>query len=219
NGAVVAQFETEQFRYEFYGLNAGSYTLGVRGRNENGMKGAETQVSLVIGAPMAPDSVQWIPGPLQATLVPVMSVTATTDTSFEYWYAGETPIPLTNDIEDNTQFLGRGNQWTIQNLKFDHTYYVYVRTRNAFGVSEFVEASGKQTEDYSDITDAILDEIKDSTLFKDIIENAVETSKTVADLATAITQNADQLAAAVGANRQTAEAIIGNALAIADVVV
>ncbi|MHB9329462.1 phage tail tip fiber protein [Phytobacter ursingii] len=219
NGAVVAQFETEQFRYEIYGLNAGSYTLGVRGRNENGMKGAETQVSLVIGAPMAPDSVQWIPGPLQATLVPVMSVTATTDTSFEYWYAGETPIPLTNDIEDNTQFLGRGNQWTIQNLKFDHTYYVYVRTRNAFGVSEFVEASGKPTEDFSDITDAILDEIKDSALFKDIIENAVETSKTVADLATAITQNADQLAAAVGANRQTAEAIIGNALAIADVVV
>jgi predicted phage tail protein len=219
NGAVVAQFETEQFRYEFYGLNAGSYTLGVRGRNENGMKGAETQVSLVIGAPMAPDSVQWIPGPLQATLVPVMSVTATTDTSFEYWYAGETPIPLTNDIEDNTQFLGRGYQWTIQNLKFDHTYYVYVRTRNAFGVSAFVEASGKPTEDFSDITDAILDEIKDSALFKDIIENAVETSKTVADLATAITQNADQLAAAVGANRQTAEAIIGNALAIADVVV
>ena len=219
NGAVVAQFETEQFRYEFYGLNAGSYTLGVRGRNENGMKGAETQVSLIIGAPMAPNSVQWIPGPLQATLVPVMSVTATTDTSFEYWYAGETPIPLTNDIEDNTQFLGRGNQWTIQNLKFDHTYYVYVRTRNAFGVSAFVEASGKPTEDFSDITDAILDEIKDSALFKDMIENAVETSKTVADLATAITQNADQLAAAVGANRQTAEAIIGNALAIADVVV
>lgn len=219
NGAVVAQFETEQFRYEFYGLNAGSYTLGVRGRNENGMKGAETQVSLIIGAPMAPNSVQWIPGPLQATLVPVMSVTATTDTSFEYWYAGETPIPLTNDIEDNTQFLGRGNQWTIQNLKFDHAYYVYVRTRNAFGVSAFVEASGKPTEDFSDITDAILDEIKDSVLFKDIIENAVETSKTVADLATAITQNADQLAAAVGANRQTAEAIIGNAMAIADVVV
>ena len=219
NGAVVAQFETEQFRYEFYGLNAGSYTLGMRGRNENGMKGAETQVSLIIGAPMAPNSVQWIPGPLQATLVPVMSVTATTDTSFEYWYAGETPIPLTNDIEDNTQFLGRGNQWTIQNLKFDHTYYVYVRTRNAFGVSAFVEASGKPTEDFSDITDAILEQIKDTELFKDLIENAVESSEKVAELAEAVRQNADQLAAAVGANRQTAEAIIGNALAIADVVV
>ncbi|WP_226876366.1 hypothetical protein, partial [Enterobacter hormaechei] len=57
DGKLVSQYETDQFRYEFYGLAAGSYTLGVRGRNENGMKGAETQVSLIIGAPKAPNSV------------------------------------------------------------------------------------------------------------------------------------------------------------------
>ncbi len=219
DGKVVAQYETDQFRYEFYGLNAGSYTLGVRGRNENGMKGAETQVSLIIGAPKPPNSVQWIPGPLQATLVPVMSVTATSDTSFEFWYAGETPIPLSDDIENKAQFLGRGNQWTIQKLKFDHVYYVYVRTRNAFGVSGFVEASGKPTDDFSDITNAILEEIKETDTFKDLIESAVESSEKFAELADAIKENANGLAAAVGSNKQTAEAIIGNALAIADVVV
>ncbi|MCM8176712.1 DUF1983 domain-containing protein [Enterobacter hormaechei] len=219
DGKLVSQYETDQFRYEFYGLAAGSYTLGVRGRNENGMKGAETQVSLIIGAPKSPNSVQWIPGPLQATLVPVMSVTATSDTSFEFWYAGETPIPLTDDIENKTQFLGRGNQWTIQKLKFDHVYYVYVRTRNAFGVSDFVEASGKPTDDFSDITDAILEEIKESDTFKDLIESAVESSEKFAELADAIKDNADGLAAVVGSNKQTAEAIISNALAIADVVV
>ena len=219
DGKLVSQHETDQFRYDFYGLAAGSYTLGVRGRNENGMKGAETQVSLIIGAPKAPNSVQWIPGPLQATLVPVMSVTATSDTSFEFWYAGETPIPLTDDIENKTQFLGRGNQWTIQKLKFDHVYYVYVRTRNAFGVSDFVEASGKPTDDFSDITDAILEEIKESDTFKDLIESAVESSEKLAELADAIKDNADGLAAVVGSNKQTAEAIISNALAIADVVV
>ncbi|ENV9112840.1 phage tail protein [Enterobacter hormaechei] len=219
DGKLVSHYETDQFRYEFYGLAAGSYTLGVRGRNENGMKGAETQVSLIIGAPKAPNSVQWIPGPLQATLVPVMSVTATSDTSFEFWYAGETPIPLTDDIENKTQFLGRGNQWTIQKLKFDHVYYVYVRTRNAFGVSDFVEASGKPTDDFSDITDAILEEIKESDTFKDLIESAVESSEKFAELADAIKDNADGLAAVVGSNKQTAEAIISNALAIADVVV
>jgi hypothetical protein len=62
----------------------------------------------------------------------------------------------------------------------------------------------------SDITDAVLEQIKDTELFKDLIENAVESSEKVAELAEA-GQNADQLAAAVGANRQTAEAIIGNA--------
>ena len=219
DGKLVSQYETDQFRYEFYGLAAGSYTLGVRGRNENGMKGAETQVSLIIGAPKPPNSVQWIPGPLQATLVPVMSVTATSDTSFEFWYAGETPIPLSDDIENKAQFLGRGNQWTIQKLKFDHVYYVYVRTRNAFGVSGFVEASGKPTDDFSDITNAILEEIKDSEVFKDLIESAVDSSEKLAELSDAIKENANGLAAAVGSNKQTAEAIIGNALAIADVVV
>ncbi|WP_024551910.1 host specificity protein J [Franconibacter helveticus 513] len=191
SGAVVAQYETDQFRYDFYGLNAGNYTLGVRGRNENGMKGAETQVSLLIGAPLPPNSVQWIPGPLQATLVPVMSVSATSDTSFEFWYAGE--IPVTGDIENNTQFLGRGYQWTLQRLKFDHTYYVYVRTRNAFGVSDFVEASGKPTDDFSDITDAILEEMEETELFKDMVENAVDTSEKVSQMVTDIQANADSL--------------------------
>ncbi|MDD8300115.1 DUF1983 domain-containing protein [Escherichia coli] len=193
DGKLVAQYETDQFRYEFYGLNAGSYTLGVRGRNENGMKGAETQVSLIIGAPNPPNSVQWIPGPLQATLVPVMSVTATSDTSFEFWYAGETPIPLSDDIENKAQFLGRGNQWTIQKLKFDHVYYVYVRTRNAFGVSGFVEASGKPTDDFSDITDAILEDMKGSDTFKDLIENAVDSNEKIAGMADEIKNHADEL--------------------------
>ncbi|MDK9982146.1 DUF1983 domain-containing protein [Enterobacter asburiae] len=193
DGKLVAQYETDQFRYEFYGLNAGSYTLGVRGRNENGMKGAETQVSLIIGAPNPPNSVQWIPGPLQATLVPVMSVTATSDTSFEFWYAGETPIPLSDDIENKAQFLGRGNQWTIQKLKFDHVYYVYVRTRNAFGVSGFVEASGKPTDDFSDITNAILEDIKETDTFKDMIENAVDSNEKIAGMANDIKQANDEL--------------------------
>lgn len=194
DGKLVAQYETDQFRYEFYGLNAGSYTLGVRDRNENGMKGAETQVSLIIGAPNPPNSVQWIPGPLQATLVPVMSVTATSDTSFEFWYAGETPIPLSDDIENKAQFLGRGNQWTIQKLKFDHVYYVYVRTRNAFGVSGFVEASGKPTDDFSDITNAILEEIKETDTFKDLIESAVDSNAKIAGMANDIKQANDELA-------------------------
>ncbi|EPZ2140132.1 hypothetical protein L414_02208 [Enterobacter hormaechei subsp. hoffmannii UCICRE 3] len=194
DGKLVSQYETDQFRYEFYGLSAGSYTLGVRGRNENGMKGAETQVSLIIGAPKAPNSVQWIPGPLQATLVPVMSVTATSDTSFEFWYAGETPIPLSDDIENKAQFLGRGNQWTIQKLKFDHVYYVYVRTRNAFGVSGFVEASGKPTDDFSDITGAILEDMKGSDTFKDLIESAVDGNAKIAGMADDIKQANDELA-------------------------
>lgn len=91
------------------------------------------------------------------------------------------------------------------------------RTGNESGYTDWVR--GQSSSDVTDITEAVLAQIKDTELFKDLIENAVESSQAVADLAEAVKQNADGLAAAAGANRQTAEAIIGNALAIADVVV
>lgn len=170
DGKVAAQYETDQFRYEFYGLNAGSYTLGVRGRNENGMKGAETQASLVIGAPPTPSSVIWTPGLFSADLVPVMRISATTDTSFEFWYSGQTKITDPAVIEDQTQYLGRSTQWTLHGLQADKTYYVYVRTRNAFGVSDFVEASGQASSDIPGMIDLIDDAVRDSDAFKNVQE-------------------------------------------------
>jgi predicted phage tail protein len=166
DGKVVAQYETDQFRYEFYGLDAGSYTLGVRGRNDNGMKGAETQVSLVIGAPSAPSFVQWTPGIFSADIVPVMSVSATTDTSFEFWYTGEVRVTSIGNVENEAQFLGRASQWTLHGLKADTTYYMYVRTKNAFGVSPFVEVSGKASGDIPGMLDYIDDAIRNSGAFE-----------------------------------------------------
>ncbi|WP_241237790.1 host specificity protein J, partial [Enterobacter hormaechei] len=91
------------------------------------------------------------------------------------------------------------------------------RSGNESGYTNFVR--GQASIDVSDITDAILEDMKGSDTFKDLIENAVDSSGKLAELADAIKENADGLAAAVGSNKQTAEAIIGNALAIADVVV
>nr|WP_312958460.1 phage tail protein [Enterobacter mori] len=91
------------------------------------------------------------------------------------------------------------------------------RSGNESGYTDWVR--GQASIDVSDITDVILEEIKDSEVFKDLIESAVESSEKLAELSDAIKENADGLAAAVGSNKQTAEAIIGNSLAIADVVV
>ncbi len=91
------------------------------------------------------------------------------------------------------------------------------RSGNESGYTEWVR--GQASIDVSDITDAILEEIKETDTFKDLIESAVESSEKFAELADAIKENANGLAAVVGSNKQTAEAIIGNALAIADVVV
>ncbi|MDA5496961.1 host specificity protein J [Yersinia aleksiciae] len=165
DGKVFAQYETDQFRYDFFGIPAGMYSLGVRGRNDNGMKGAETQVSLLIGAPPMPSSVRWTPGIFSADVVPVMNITATTDTTFEFWWTGEVPASSAANIENEAQFLGRSTQWTLNGLKAETTYYVYVRTRNAFGVSAFVEASGIASSDIPGMIDYIDQAIKGSETF------------------------------------------------------
>lgn len=175
DGAVIAQYETDQFRYDIYGLDAGEYTLGVRGRNENGMKGAETQADLVIGAPLSPSSVIWTPGIFSAGIVPVMQVTATSDTSFEFWYSGETRIADVSNVEELSQFLGRASQWNLHGLKADTPYYMYVRTRNAFGVSAFVEASGEASAEIPGLNDYVDNAIRDSDAFGNL-QDGVESN-------------------------------------------
>jgi len=121
---------------------------------------------------------------------------------------------VTGDIENLTQFLGRGHQWTIQRLKFDHTYYVYVRTRNAFGVSAFVEASGKPTDDFSDITGAILEDMKQTDLFKDVVESAIDSSQKIAGIVADVQQNADDLEQAALAIQQNTDGLAAAAVRI-----
>ncbi|MCK3535542.1 phage tail protein [Escherichia coli] len=168
-GAVVKYYETTNYSYDFYGIDAGTYSLGIRGRNDTGMKGAESIVDLVIGAPAAPVGVNWVPGVFQATVYPISRTTLTTDTSYEFYYSGETQITDPASVTTKAQYTGRGHQWTFGGMNTGHTYYVYVRTRNAFGVSDFVEASGKPTENFDEISDYVIRDVMKSEQFKDMI--------------------------------------------------
>lgn len=194
DGAVVKSYETTKYSYDFYGIDAGAYSLGVRGRNDTGMKGAESIVDLVIGAPAAPIGVNWVPGVFQATVHPISRTTLTTDTSYEFYYSGETQITDPASVTTKAQYTGRGHQWTFGGMNTGHTYYVYVRTRNAFGVSDFVEASGKPTENFDEISDYVTKDVMNSEQFKelvsdikdlgdrtDIIESATADLKTATD--------------------------------------
>lgn len=194
DGAVVKSYETTKYSYDFYGIDAGAYSLGVRGRNDTGMKGAESIVDLVIGAPAAPIGVNWVPGVFQATVYPISKTTLTTDTAYEFYYAGENQITDPAKITTAAQFTGRGYQWTFGGMNTGHTYYVYVRTRNAFGVSDFVESSGKPTENFDEISDYVTKDVMNSEQFKemvsdikdlgdrtDIIESATEDLKAATD--------------------------------------
>ncbi|MDZ9228020.1 phage tail protein [Escherichia coli] len=201
-GAVVKSYETTNYSYDFYGIDSGIYSLGIRGRNDTGMKGAESIVDLVIGAPAAPVGVNWVPGVFQATVYPISRTTLTTDTSYEFYYSGETQITDPASVTTKAQYTGRGHQWTFGGMNTGHTYYVYVRTRNAFGVSDFVESSGKPTENFDEITDYVTKDVMNSKQFKemvddikdlgdraDLIESATNDLKTATDNLTDITDD------------------------------
>ncbi|MCP1113995.1 host specificity protein J [Enterobacter bugandensis] len=65
------------------------------------------------------------------------------------------------------------------------------RSGNESGYTEWVR--GQASIDVSDITDVILEEIKDSDTFKDLIENAVDSNEKIADMADEIKNHADEL--------------------------
>ena len=65
------------------------------------------------------------------------------------------------------------------------------RSGNESGYTEWVR--GQASIDVSDITDVILEEIKDSDTFKDLIENAVDSNEKIAGMANDIKQANDEL--------------------------
>lgn len=65
------------------------------------------------------------------------------------------------------------------------------RSGNESGYTEWVR--GQASIDVSDITDVILEEIKDSDTFKDLIENAVDTNEKIAGMADDILQANNEL--------------------------
>ncbi|MEG5633674.1 host specificity protein J [Enterobacter bugandensis] len=65
------------------------------------------------------------------------------------------------------------------------------RSGNESGYTEWVR--GQASIDVSDITDVILEEIKDSDTFKDLIENAVDSNEKIAGMADEIKNYADEL--------------------------
>ncbi|WP_253378468.1 host specificity protein J [unidentified bacterial endosymbiont] len=79
------------------------------------------------------------------------------------------------------------------------------RSGNESGYTEWVR--GQSSIDVSDITDVILEEIKDSDTFKDLIENAVDSNEKIADMVNDIKQNADDLEQQALAIQQSADGL------------
>jgi predicted phage tail protein len=89
------------------------------------------------------------------------------------------------------------------------------RTGNESGYTDWVR--GQASIDVSDITDAILEEIKDTEVFKDLIESAVDSNAKIAGMADDIKQNADELEQQALAIQENADGLAQAAVKIDEI--
>ncbi|WP_371974989.1 host specificity protein J [Lelliottia nimipressuralis] len=89
------------------------------------------------------------------------------------------------------------------------------RTGNESGFTDWVR--GQASIDVSDITDAILEDIKESDTFKYLIENAVDSNEKIAGMAEDIKQNADNIEQQALAIQENADGLAQAAVKIDEI--
>ncbi|MBP6121103.1 phage tail protein [Providencia sp.] len=160
-GRIVGTAKTEENRYRIGNLPQGNYLLSVAPQNKDGQKGEQASVSFDINPPPPPSYIDVEPGFFSLGVIPHVGGQNALRLQYEFWFS-EKRIANINEVELLAEFLGNGTMWVIQGrkLKAGQTYYVYVRSVNPVGKSQFVEANGKP----EDRADEILEVIGDKFL-------------------------------------------------------
>lgn len=142
-GRVVGTAKTEENRYRMGNLPQGNYLLSVSPQNKDGQKGEQSTVSFDINPPSPPSHIEVTPGFFSLGVIPYVGGQNALRLQYEFWFSVKR-IANINDVEQLAEYLGNGTMWVIQgrNLKAGQTYYVYVRSVNPVGKSQFAEASG-----------------------------------------------------------------------------
>ncbi|WP_430442385.1 phage tail protein [Providencia huaxiensis] len=160
-GRIVGTAKTQENRYRIGNLPQGNYLLFVAPQNKDGQKGEQASVSFDINPPPPPSYIDIDPGFFSLGIIPHVGGQNALRLQYEFWFS-EKQIANINEVELLAEYLGNGTMWVIQGrkLKAGQTYYVYVRTVNPVGKSQFVEANGKP----EDRADEILEVIGDKFL-------------------------------------------------------
>ncbi|AXH61194.1 MULTISPECIES: phage tail protein [Providencia] len=160
-GRIVGTAKTQENRYRIGNLPQGNYLLSVAPQNKDGQKGEQASVSFDINPPPPPSYIDVEPGFFSLGIIPHVGGQNALRLQYEFWFS-EKQIANINEVELLAEYLGNGTMWVIQGrkLKAGQTYFIYVRTVNPVGKSQFVEANGKP----EDRADEILEVVGDKFL-------------------------------------------------------
>ncbi|WP_318387722.1 host specificity protein J [Enterobacter sp.] len=183
---------------EVPGIFAGDYLVRVRAINSGGasslwamstlthLKGRAGDVPKPVGLAATDDvvfgiNITWaFPADTGDTL--------STEIQYSVTAGGENPMLLASVPYPQQLYQQMGLR---AGQEFWYSARLVDRIGNQSGWTDWVR--GQASIDVSDITDAILDEMKETDIFKDVVENAVENSVKISGMAVNIKQNADSL--------------------------
>lgn len=168
---IVGTASTTDTMHRFGGLPQGNYVLSVVPQNDRKQKGEVVTTSFAINPPLPPSYIEVESGYFSLGIIPRSGGQNSLRAQYEFWFS-EKQITDIREVESRAEYLGVSTMWVIQgrNLKAGHTYYIYVRSINAVGRSEFVEGIG-QPESYTrEILDNLDKELQETQAWKTLSE-------------------------------------------------
>lgn len=177
NGQMVMSVQVPGTFTRLSGLPKDTYTAHVIAVNQMGAESPEGYLEFSIEAPPPPSHVDIEQGFFAVTMIPRLESITNVSTQFDFWTSGETQLSGTTAeiVEGNASREGIGTTWTSNQLQAGHTYYWYIRTINAFGVSAFVEVPALCSMDTGELMDLIDDGIQKSDAFQNV-KDGVDTN-------------------------------------------
>ncbi|EEX1919272.1 host specificity protein J [Escherichia coli] len=207
---LVTTAITADTAHRFSGLPPGEYTLTVRAINSYGQQGEPATTTFRIDAPVAPATIELIPGYFQITAVPKLAVYDPT-VQFEFWFS-EQQIADIRQVETAARYLGSALYWIAAsiNIKPGHDYYFYIRSVNTVGKSAFVEAVGRASDDAEGYLDFFKGEIGKTHLAQELwtqIDNG-QLAPDLAEIRTSITNVSNEITQTVNKKLENQSAAI-----------
>ena len=145
------------------GLPAGAYTMSVFARGPLA-RSAEATISVSIMGPPAPVTVTAQESFDSITIIP-FNPGGLNGGIYEYFYSlSQVANP------ENAIYLGEGGAFTHNGLSYNTVYHYYVRSRNAYGVSQFYYLPAKTVADPGLILEIIEGQITESQLSQHLRE-------------------------------------------------
>ncbi|WP_429180036.1 phage tail tip protein J-related protein [Aeromonas salmonicida] len=146
------------------GLPAGNYVALVRAVSITGAHSAVAAVNFTIEVPATPTGVEVEAGNWSLAIRPLFTGGTDNGALCEWWWSRiEHPI---NEAMTKATFAGTASYMTLQGLRPDTQYYVWLRAVNAYGKSGLLAATAKTLYDPESILDVLdgelgLDQLKE----------------------------------------------------------